>query len=118
MTTRALIRLVRLPNLIILGATIWVTLKALIYPSLINHQLLSVLTNKEILLLIFIAICLGAGTYVHNDMVDVVSDQGNDKRDTVESKISRTMGWAMYILLTLTPIPFMLSFALELDRLD
>lgn len=90
----------------------------MIYPPLIAHEIKPALTSKEYLLFLFIALCLGAGGYVYNDIVDQKTDLENNKRLIVGHKITHKIAFATYLFLTLAPLLPMLSLTMELHRPD
>ena len=115
---RSVYRLLRTPNLAIMACTIWVVVYRLIYPPLVHAGLLSTFTSNDWFSVLITALCLGAATYVHNDIVDVVGDRYNGKRQIVGYSISPAFGWLLYTLLTLGPIPIVLSLAIEYGRMS
>jgi len=112
------LRLLRLPNLILLVVTLYVITIRVIYPPLIVNKIAPALTSKEYLLFLFIALCLGAGGYVYNDIVDQKTDLENQKRLIVGHKITHRIALGAYFFLTIAPLLPMLSLTMELDRPD
>ncbi len=111
-------RLLRLPNLIILVVTLYTITQRVIYPPLIAHKIVPALTSKEYLLFLFIAMCIGAGGYVYNDIVDQKTDLENNKRLIVGHKITHKIALATYLFLMIAPLLPMLSLTMELERPD
>jgi len=70
---------------------------------------------KEFFLVLFVAICIGAGGYVYNDIVDKPSDEANEKRGIVGHSISRKIALLYYLFLIFAPVPAVLSLCMELD---
>lgn len=110
------LRLLRIPNLFILTSTLWIVTKCIIYPPLIAHRLAPLFTNKEFYLLLFIIVCLGAGGYVHNDIVDLRSDTINSKRGFVGVSISKSLTYLIYIFLTFGPLLPLYSLSMEVNH--
>ena len=90
----------------------------MIYPPLIAHEIKPALTSKEYLLFLFIALCIGAGGYVYNDIVDQRTDLENNKRLIVGHKITHKIALVTYLFLTIAPLLPMLSLTMELHRPD
>lgn len=111
-------RLLRLPNLIILVVTLYTITQRVIYPPLIAHKIAPALTSKEYLLFLFIALCIGAGGYVYNDIVDQKTDLENNKRLIVGHKITHKIALVTYLFLMIAPLLPMLSLTMELHRPD
>lgn len=111
-------RLLRLPNLIILVVTLYTITQRVIYPPLIAHKIVPALTSKEYLLFLFIALCVGAGGYVYNDIVDQKTDLENNKRLIVGHKITNKIALGTYLFLMIAPLLPMLSLTMELHRPD
>ena len=108
------LKLLRLPNLFILVATIFIVVKCVLHPAIIHEGLVAALTMKEWYLLLFIVVCIGAGGYVYNDIVDQQSDNVNEKRGIVGHSITRKLALLYYIFLTIAPLPAVLSLGMEL----
>ncbi len=112
----AILRLLRIPNLLILVATICIIVNFIIYPPLISNGIAPLLTNKEYYLLMFIALCLGAGGYVHNDIVDLQSDDMNQKRLIVGYDLSKKIAYIFYAFLSFGPLLLVLSLSMEVGK--
>ena len=111
-----LLRLLRLPNLIILVITLIVVAKVGIHPPLIQNGIAPSLTNKEYYLLVFIVMCIGAGGYVYNDIVDQKSDGENKKRSIVGHSITSKLALLLYGFITLAPLLPLVSLTMEIDQ--
>ncbi len=112
------LRLLRLSNLVILVATLYIITQRVIYPPLIAHGIAPSMTSKEYLLFLFIALCIGAGGYVYNDIIDQNTDTENNKRMIVGHTITQKIAFGVYVFLTLGPLLPMLSLIMEINRPD
>lgn len=110
------LNILRTPNLIIVALTIWAFAKYAYYPELVTNDIRPVMSMKDLYLLIFITACLAAGGYLLNDLVDTDSDHINDKRSYIKSGLEKKIGYLMYIVITLAPIPFAFSLASEIKH--
>ena len=108
-----LLKLLRLPNLFILVFTIYSITKWIIYPPLVAHGITSTFTSKELYLLLFITVCIGAGGYVYNDIMDQNSDAKNNKRLIVGHSVTKKIALLYYIFLVFAPLPAVLSLDME-----
>lgn len=115
-TAYILAKLMRLPNLIIASITLYVVTKYAIHPPLIEHGIAPSLTNKEYYLLIFIMMCIAAGGYVHNDVIDQKTDQTNEKRKIIGHSISKHIGLILFIFLSFSPLLVAYSLVMEIDK--
>jgi len=106
----------RIPNIIIVSMTLWIMAQKVLYPILIDNSILPTLSNKELYLLIFLTICITAGGYLFNDIVDIQRDIQNDKRSFISSNWEKRIAYVIYIVITLSPIPFALSLAMEINH--
>ncbi len=109
----AVFRLLRLPNLFLLVTTIFIVIKSILHPAFVGEGLVVALTMKEWYLLLFIVICIGAGGYVYNDIVDQKSDDANEKRGVVGHSVTRKLALLYYIFLTVAPLLAVISLGME-----
>ena len=109
-------RLLRVPNLFILIATIVLITKRIVHPPLIEHGIAPLMTNKEYYLFLFIVACLGAGGYLHNDMRDYETDIINEKRGFIKPGISNKIAYLTYIFLTIGPLLPLYALSMEVDK--
>lgn len=108
--------LIRLPNLLILAAAVTIYCFWVLYPCLIRAHLSPSLSIKDYALLIFIIFCTGAGGYIHNDILDLRSDEINKKRAIVGKQISITLASVYYLFMVIAPIPMVYSLSIEIDN--
>ena len=113
-----LLRLIRLPNLIILLLTLYLITYRVIYPAFIEFQIQPSMTSKEYLLLLFIIACIGAGGYTYNDIIDQKADEANQKDPVVGSSIEKKLAWWVYIFIIIAPLLPLASLIMELHRPD
>ncbi len=72
MTT--LLRLIRLPNLLVVALTQWLVAQQVLGTALARHGLSSVLDSTDLALIIVATVCLTAAGYVVNDLFDYPID--------------------------------------------
>lgn len=112
------VNILRIPNLLIVGFTLWVVSHWLIYPVFLKHNIDITLSNKEVYVLIFIALCASAGGYLHNDILDMETDTINDKRGFISTDFQKKLTYGIYFSIVLLPIPFAYSLASELGHIE
>jgi len=112
------LRLIRLPNLIILLLTLYLITHQVIYPPLITYRIAPSMTSKEYLLMLFIVACIGAGGYIYNDIIDQKTDEENEKEPVVGSKIGKKLALWSFIFILLAPLLPLASLIMELERPD
>ncbi len=110
--------LLRIPNIIIVAITIWVFATAVVYPRLLEADILPVLSMKDLYLLVFIVGCIAAGGYLLNDIIDVDTDRANNKRAYINTGLERILAFITYFIITIAPIPFAYSLASEIDKVQ
>ena len=111
---RALFQLFRIPNLIILVGTIYLVAHRVVYPPLIERNILSSLGTNDFFLVLFIVICIGAGGYLYNDIVDVEADRANNRETIIGSLVGKKLAVLMYWFITITPLIGVFSLVIEL----
>lgn len=74
------------------------------------------MTSKELLVLIFISLCIGAGGYIYNDIKDIATDTSNKKRMIVGYKTSYRLAYTFYWFMVLTPLLAVYSLAQGADH--
>jgi len=110
--------ILRIPNLLIIVLTAWVFASRLIYPKLVHHKITPVMSSKDLYLLLLIVGLIAAGGYLLNDIVDIRSDQANNKRAFINDGTERRLAWFAYAVITIAPIPFAYSLASEVNHLE
>ena len=110
--------ILRIPNLLIIVLTVWVFASRLIYPELVAHRITPVMSSKDLYLLLLILGLIAAGGYLLNDIIDVRSDQANNKRAFINDGSERRLAWFAYGVITIAPIPFAYSLASEVNHLE
>lgn len=109
-------KIFRLPNLFIVALTIWVIGQHIIYPNFISFDIPISLSNKDVYVLIFLAICISAGGYLHNDILDYKTDLNNNKRAYINDTIKRQLAYIIYFSILIIPLPFAYSLACEIQH--
>src|SRR6188508_1335158 len=100
-----LFRLIRLPNLIIIGATYYLVQYSIIQPYYFNQGYTGRVFDQNFLLTLLYTILIGAGGYIINDLVDVRADRINKPgKVIIEKNISSATATWLFILLTLAGI--------------
>jgi 4-hydroxybenzoate polyprenyltransferase len=112
------ILILRIPNLLIIILTVWVFASQLVYPELVQHQIIPVMSSKDFYLLLLIVGLIAAGGYLLNDIVDIQTDQVNNKRAFINDGTERRLAWIAYAILAVAPIPFAYSLASEINHTE
>ncbi len=88
--TKAFLRLIRWPNLVMMALSLVLIRWVLFYPL----QIPVVLSDFHYLLLIFSTVCMGAMGYIVNDLFDLENDRVNKpERITIGKSISTRFAW-------------------------
>ena len=95
--------ILRIPNLLIIVLTVWVFASQLVYPELVKHQITPVMSSKDLYLLLLIVGLIAAGGYLLNDIIDIRTDQANNKRAFINDGTERRLAWCC--LLYTSPSP-------------
>ncbi len=112
----SLLSIFRVPNLLVVALTLWTIAYSVIYPTLHTHQIEANLSFKDFYLLLFLTICVAAGGYLHNDISDGTTDRINQKRSFIDEGWEKQLALIGYAVITIAPIPFALSLAMEIDH--
>ncbi len=112
------IKLIRLPNLVVLAISVYLLLSGLIQPILLSRGIELSLSLHEVLLLIFVVICMAIAGYIQNDIEDISTDHINQKRGILGIHVSKKWGYFLYTFFVIAPIIPALSLALEIGRPD
>lgn len=93
------LRLIRLPNLIIVALTQYLLQYYILLPELKKVNLMPLLPNFEFFLLVFSTILIAAGGYIINDIEDVEIDKLNkpEKKQIVGRIYPLSISWKMYV---------------------
>lgn len=93
------LRLIRLPNLIIVALTQYLLQYYILLPELKKVNLTPLLPNFEFFLLVFSTILIAAGGYIINDIEDVEIDKLNkpEKKQIVGRIYPLSISWKMYV---------------------
>lgn len=93
----SLIKLVRLPNLLIVFITQWFLHRLILLPHFIQENIHAELSKFNLLLLIGITILLTAGGYIINDIIDYPIDLINKPAKVIiNRKLSDQLGYWLY----------------------
>jgi 4-hydroxybenzoate polyprenyltransferase len=112
----SLYHILRVPNLLIVAATLWIIADYALYPLLQSYDIGPNLAFKDFYLLIFITMCVTAGGYLINDILDIDTDEINEKRPFIRSDWQRYGAYVMYGIITVVPLPFAYSLASEINH--
>ncbi len=110
--------ILRIPNLLIIVLTVWVFASQLVYPELVKHQITPVMSSKDLYLLLLIVGLIAAGGYLLNDIIDIRTDQANNKRAFINDGTERRLAWWAYGILAIAPIPYAYSLASEINHTE
>ena len=113
-----LLQLFRIPNLLILVATLYLVTIGVIHPPLVSNGLAPSMTTKDYLLFLFIALCVGAGGYLYNDLMDVEADTHNERKPVIGRTITRKAIMFAYWFLVVGALFLVLALSIEIERLD
>lgn len=95
-------KLVRLPNLIIVGITQYLIYRFLLGNIFNQYDIESSLNYSELSIFIFITLCITAGGYIINDIFDLATDLINKPLTRILNlKISTGIGWYFYFFSTI-----------------
>jgi len=115
----SLLRLIRLPNLLIVALTQWLLYEQIILPALDSQQLTPTLPPDQFHLFIIITVLITAGGYIINDIVDVKIDLLNKpNRVIIGRKIATSTANWLYFCFNLLGFLFALYLAFVGDRMS
>ena len=114
----SILKLIRLPNLVMLMMTVLLYGKCILYPAFATYDITPKFTSKDFLSLLFVFTCVAAGGYIHNDITDIKTDHTNDKRQVVGKKIKHSAAWLMYFFLIFAPLPLVYYLCTEIENLN
>lgn len=116
--TYAILRLVRLPNLLIVALTQYLIYGWLLRPAFAGHGIPVTLSSEQFWLLALSTVLASAGGYIINDLVDVRADAENrPTRQLIGRHIPRRTAWWLYFSLNLAGFLVALYLALALGKL-
>lgn len=103
--TLAFFRLIRIYNLLIIGATMYFLRWFILVPVLKNHQLNLLVSEQNFILLVLATLCIAGGGYVINDYFDRKADLINRPGKVILGRIlSRRTGIFWHSVLTFTGV--------------
>jgi 4-hydroxybenzoate polyprenyltransferase len=111
------LRLVRLPNLLILAAGMYLLRLMVVEPFLIMSHEAPTISSLNFLLLVIATVFIAAGGYIINDIEDVETDLVNKPGKMVVGKIiSKDAAWNIYLAFTFIGVclGFYLTFVQEI----
>ena len=116
--TKAFLRLIRLPNLVIIALTMYILRFFTIVPQLNNHGLNSALTGLQFFILVLVTLFIAAAGYVINDYFDRKSDLINRPGKVVLGRIlSRRAGMVWHIVFNTLGIGIGVLFSYSIGML-
>ena len=96
-------RLLRIPNLIIVGVTQYIIYHLLISTSFTVHVISGSFNRLDLFLFILTTLCITAGGYIINDIYDIKTDKINKPLSRViNQRISVKSGWFLYVSSTIS----------------
>lgn len=114
----SLLRLIRFPNLIIVALTQWLLYDRIILPALHTHQLSPTLPPDQFYLFIAATVCVTAGGYIINDIVDVRNDLINKPHQVIIGRrIAASTAYWLYFCINLLGFLFSMHLAFVGDRM-
>lgn len=113
-----LLRLIRLPNLIIVALTQAILYFHLLFPYLQHYQIPSVFQFSSFVLFSFVTVVISAAGYIINDITDVRVDLINKPdRVVINKSISLQTGYWLYFCACLIGYATSLFLAFEVEQL-
>lgn len=108
-------RLLRIPNLIIVGVTQYIIYHLLISTSFTVHVISGSFNRLDLFLFILTTLCITAGGYIINDIYDIKTDKINKPLSRViNQRISVKSGWFLYVSSTISGA--FIAFYLAIQR--
>ncbi|MFA8436450.1 MAG: UbiA family prenyltransferase [Marinifilaceae bacterium] len=98
------LKLMRLPNLIIIALTMYVMRYCIIRPILAINDMKLQLSDLNFLILVLSVCCMSAAGYVINDYFDTKADRLNSKKVIVGSSVTRRKAMALHTVLNFCSI--------------
>ncbi len=107
--------MLRVPNLVIVAATMLVFAFGVLYPALNAERIEPILWLKDLYLLVLITVCVAVFGYLHNDLTDVRPDFLN-KGKRAYQVAGKTLVCLLLTFFAVAPVPIAFSLALEINK--
>ncbi len=109
------LKLIRLPNLILIAALQYFIRQFLLFPMLASYGLLSTLTNNQFYLLMLATTLIAAAGYIINDYFDLRIDYLNKPEKVIIGRsIKRRVAMALHVVFSLIGLVIFTYLALHL----
>jgi 4-hydroxybenzoate polyprenyltransferase len=109
------IRLIRLPNLLIVAATQALIFFGLMKPAFERNRILTSLDSKDFIQLCLITLLIAIGGYLINDILDTRTDSINKPGKQVVGK-HLSVKWAKYLYIAVLLLGFGMSIGYAMDH--
>jgi len=114
----AFIRLLRFPNLIIVGLTQYLLRYCILEPYYQAHNITPTLTHFEFFLLVFTTIIIAGAGYIVNDLYDYEIDKINKpERQIIGNQLSKAAAWRWYYILNMIGLAIAVFVAWRVENL-
>lgn len=114
----AFIRLLRFPNLIIVGLTQYLLRFCILEPYYQSHNITPSLTSFEFFLLVFTTIIIAGAGYIVNDLYDYEIDKINKPdKQIIGNQISKAVAWRWYYILNMLGLGIAVFVAWRVENL-